>query len=154
MPRLPILEIRFKSKTLLPCNEKRRGMSDDDAAKRSAQLLVDIGRAIRNAHKNNLARQYPPASVRGEYPARRTGSLKNGIYSDPEKATRIISARTKVVRIGYSNKNSKPGKNPYFYGPHLVRNMGRLGIIETMNANMNLLNNPWKPVTMSVIQPG
>lgn len=154
MPRLAILEIRFKTQTLLPCKEKRVGMSDDDAIRRSAELLVEIGRNIRNAHKNNLGRQYPPSSSPGQYPARRTGSLKNGIYHDPEKPDRIIRARDRRVRIGYSNKNSKQGKNPYSYGPDLVRNMARLGIIETMNRNTQLLNNPWKPVIFNVIQVG
>jgi hypothetical protein len=58
------------------------------------------------------------------------------------------------VRIGYSNKNSKAGKNPYFYGPHLVTNMARLGLIETMNRNTQLLNNSWKPVTFRIIGAG
>lgn len=154
MPREAILEIRFKTKTLLPCKSKRRGLSDDEAARRSAELLVGIGRMIRDEHKSNLSRQYPPASRPGEYPARRTGSLKNGIYSDPENPDRIVRARDKRVRIGYSNKNAKPGKNPYFYGPDLVRQMHRLGIVDTINGNMRLLNNKWKPVTMMVINHG
>jgi len=154
MPRYHVLEIKFKTKTLLPCKEKRVGMTDDEAADRSARELIAIGKAIRDQHKRNLGRQYPPASRPGQYPARRTGSLKNGIFFDPEKLSRISRNGNARITIGYSNKNAKPQKNPYWYGPHLVNNRGRKGIVDTMAENMGLLNQSWKPVEFRVINPG
>jgi len=154
MPRYHVLEIKFKTKTLLPCKEKRVGMTDDEAADRSARELIAIGKAIRDQHKRNLGRQYPPSSRPGQYPARRTGSLKNGIFFDPEKLSRISRNGNARITIGYSNKNSKPGKNPYWYGPFLVNNRRRKGIVNTMQENMGLLNQSWKPVEFRVINPG
>lgn len=161
MPRYHVLEIKFKTKTLLPCKEKRVGMTDDEAADRSARELIAIGKAIRDQHKRNLGRQYPPSSRPGEYPARRTGSLKNGIFFDPEKLSRISRNGNARITIGYSNKNAKAGKRPYDpgspyggYGLFLVNRRGRKGIVDTMRENMGLLNQSWKPVEFRVINPG
>lgn len=156
MPRYHVVEIRYKTKTILPCKEKRRGMTDDEAAEESARQLVQIGRNIRDLHKRNLARQYPPASRPGYYPARRTGSLKNGIFSDPEKTIRISRKGDARVTVGYSNKNSKNGKNPYWYGPYLVNQRGRLGIMSTINSQegRNILNSTWKSVEFRQINRG
>lgn len=156
MPRYHVVEIRYKTKTILPCKEKRRGMTDDEAAEESARQLVRIGREIRDLHKRNLARQYPRASRPGEYPARRTGSLKNGIYFDPEQGRRISRQGNAKVIVGYSNKNARNGKEPYRYGPYLVNRRGRLGIMDTINSQegRNILNSTWKSVEFRQINRG
>lgn len=159
MPRTAIIEIKYKSKSMLPCPEKMAGMSEEDAEMKSAQILLEIGRNLRQAHKQNLSRPYPPppASRRGEYPRKRTGSLQRGIYCNPESSARIAKSRNKSVTIGYGIKDRKQGKEPYLYGPHLVNNMARKGIFNTFYSKRTMILAParrWKPVVMIQLRGG
>lgn len=157
MPRTPIIEIKYKSKSMLPCPEKMVGMSEEEAEMRSAQILLEIGRNLRQAHKQNLSTRYPPASRPGEYPRKRTGSLQRGIYCDPESGQRIANSRRKTITIGYGIKDRKANKTPHLYGPHLVNNMARKGIINTFYANRTAILAParhWKPVVMTQLRGG
>lgn len=157
MPRTAIIEIKYKSKSMLPCPEKMAGMSDEEAEMKSAQILLEIGRNLRQAHKQNLSRPYPPASRRGQYPRKRTGSLQRGIYCNPESSDRIAKSRSKSVTIGYGMKASNVGKRPDLYGPHLVNNMARKGIFNTLNANKAKILAPakrWKPVEIITLRGG
>ena len=138
MPRTAIIEIKYKSKSMLPCPEKMAGMSEEEAEMKSAQILLEIGRNLRQAHKQNLSRPYPPASKVGQYPRKRTGSLQRGIYCDPESGQRIANSRRKTITIGYGIKDRKANKTPHLYGPHLVNNMARKGIINTFYANRTM----------------
>jgi hypothetical protein len=157
MPRTAIIEIKYKSKSMLPCPEKMVGMSEEEAEMRSAQILLEIGRNLRQAHKQNLSTKYPPASRLGEYPRRRSGSLQRGIYCDPESGQRIANSRRKTITIGYGIKDRKGNKTPHLYGPHLVNNMARKGIINTFYANRTAILAParrWKPVVMTPLRGG
>ena len=157
MPRTAIIEIKYKSKSMLPCPEKMAGMSEEAAEMKSAQILLEIGRNLRQAHKQNLSKKYPPASRRGEYPRRRSGSLQRGIYCNPESSDRIAKSRSKTVTIGYGIKASKQGKTPYLYGPHLVNNMARKGIFNTFYSKRTMILSParrWKPVVMIQLRGG
>lgn len=157
MPRTAIIEIKYKSKSMLPCPEKMVGMSEEEAEMRSAQILLQIGRNLRQAHKKNLAIPYPRASKPGEYPRKRTGSLQRGIYCDPESGQRIANSRRKTITIGYGIKDRKAKKTPHLYGPHLVNNMARKGIKNTFYANRTAILAParrWKPVVMTVLRGG
>jgi|LakMenE18May11ns_1017448.scaffolds.fasta_scaffold9854823_2 hypothetical protein len=157
MPRTAIIEIKYKSKSMLPCPEKMVGMSEEEAEMRSAQILLEIGRNLRQAHKQKLSTKYPPASRPGEYPRRRSGSLQRGIYCDPESGQRIANSRRKTITIGYGIKDRKAYKTPHLYGPHLVNNMARKGIINTFYANRTAILAParrWKPVVMTVLRGG
>jgi hypothetical protein len=157
MPRTAIIEIKYKSKSMLPCPEKMVGMSEEEAEMRSAQILLEIGRNLRQAHKQKLSTKYPPASRRGEYPRRRSGSLQRGIYCDPESGQRIANSRRKTITIGYGIKDRKAYKTPHLYGPHLVNNMARKGIRNTFYANRTAILAParrWKPVVMTVLRGG
>lgn len=159
MPRTAIIEIKYKSKSMLPCPEKMAGMSEEEAEMKSAQILLEIGRNLRQAHKQNLSRPYPPppASRRGQYPRKRTGSLQRGIYCNPESSARIAKSRSKSVTIGYGMKASTPGKRPDLYGPHLVNNMARKGIINTFYSKRTMILAParrWKPVQMITLRGG
>lgn len=40
--------------------------------------MVHAGLFLRNTHRENINRAYPPASKAGQYPARRTGRLRDG----------------------------------------------------------------------------
>jgi hypothetical protein len=157
MPRTAIIEIKYKSKSMLPCPEKMVGMSEEEAEMRSAQILLEIGRNLRQAHKQKLSTKYPPASRRGEYPRRRSGSLQRGIYCDPESGQRIANSRRKTITIGYGIKDRKAYKTPHLYGPHLVNNMARKGIINTFRSKRTMILAParrWKPVVMTVLRGG
>lgn len=157
MPRTAIIEIKYKSKSMLPCPEKMVGMSEEEAEMKSAQILLEIGRNLRQAHKQNLSRPYPPASRVGEYPRKRTGSLQRGIYCNPESSARIAKSRSKSVTIGYGMKASSRGKRPDLYGPHLVNNMARKGIINTFYSKRTMILAParrWKPVQMITLRGG
>jgi hypothetical protein len=158
MPRTAIIEIKYKSKSMLPCPEKMVGMSEEEAEMKSAQILLEIGRNLRQAHKQNLSTKYPPASKPGEYPRRRSGSLQRGIYCDPESGQRIANSRRKTITIGYGIKDrTSPNKAPHLYGPHLVNNMARKGIIDTFLANRTAILAParrWKPVVMIPLRGG
>ena len=157
MPRTAIIEIKYKSKSMLPCPEKMAGMSEEAAEMKSAQILLEIGRNLRQAHKQNLSKKYPPASRPGEYPRRRSGSLQRGIYCNPESSDRIAKSRSKSVTIGYGMKASKQGKKPYLYGPHLVNNMERKGIRNTFYSKRTMILEParrWKPVVMDQLRGG
>jgi hypothetical protein len=157
MPRTAIIEIKYKSKSMLPCPEKMVGMSEEEAEMKSAQILLEIGRNLRQAHKQNLSKKYPPASMPGEYPRRRSGSLQRGIYCNPESSERIARSRSKSVTIGYGMKASKAGKTPYLYGPHLVNNMARKGIFNTFYSKRTMILAParrWKPVVMIQLRGG
>ena len=157
MPRTAIIEIKYKSKSMLPCPEKMVGMSEEEAEMRSAQILLEIGRNLRQAHKQNLSRPYPPASIPGQYPRKRTGSLQRGIYCDPESGQRIANSRRKTITIGYGIKDRKANKTPHLYGPHLVNNMARKGIRNTVYANRTAILAParrWKPVVMIQLRGG
>lgn len=157
MPRTPIIEIKYKSKSMLPCPEKMVGMSEEEAEMKSAQILLEIGRNLRQAHKKNLAIPYPRASKPGEYPRKRTGSLQRGIYCDPESGQRIANSRRKTITIGYGIKDRKAYKTPHLYGPHLVNKMARKGIINTFYANRTAILAParrWKPVVMIQLRGG
>jgi hypothetical protein len=142
---------------MLPCPEKMVGMSEEEAEMRSAQILLQIGRNLRQAHKKNLTTPYPRASKPGEYPRKRTGSLQRGIYCDPESGQRIANSRRKTITIGYGIKDRKAYKTPHLYGPHLVNNMARKGIINTFYANRTAILAParrWKPVVMIQLRGG
>jgi hypothetical protein len=157
MPRTAIIEIKYKSKSMLPCPEKMVGMSEEEAEMRSAQILLEIGRNLRQAHKQNLSRPYPPASIPGQYPRKRTGSLQRGIYCDPESGQRIANSRRKTITIGYGIKDRKAYKTPHLYGPHLVNNMARKGIFNTFYSKRTMILAParrWKPVVMTVLRGG
>jgi len=158
MPRTPIIEIKYKSKSMLPCPEKREGMSDADAESKSAQILLQIGRNLRQAHKKNLATRYPRASKPGEYPRKRSGSLQRGIYCDPESSQRIANSRRKTITIGYGTKDrASPNKVPNIYGPYLVRSMQRKGIVNTLKENRSSILAParsWKPVEIIIDSRG
>jgi hypothetical protein len=157
MPRTAIIEIKYKSKSMLPCPEKMAGMSEEEAEMRSAQILLEIGRNLRQAHKQNLSKKYPPASRPGEYPRRRSGSLQRGIYCDPESGQRIANSRRKTITIGYGIKDRKANRTPHLYGPHLVNNMARKGIINTFNSKRTMILAParrWKPVVMIPLRGG
>jgi hypothetical protein len=133
------------------------GMSEEEAEMRSAQILLEIGRNLRQAHKQNLSKKYPPASMPGEYPRRRSGSLQRGIYCDPESGQRIANSRRKTITIGYGIKDRKANKTPHLYGPHLVNNMARKGIINTFNSKRTMILAParrWKPVVMIPLRGG
>ena len=159
MPRTAIIEIKYKSKSMLPCPEKMAGMSEETAEMKSAQILLEIGRNLRQAHKQNLSRPYPPppASRVGEYPRKRTGSLQRGIYCNPESSDRIAKSRSKSVTIGYGIKDRTGQKIPYLYGPYLVNNMARKGIINTFRSERTMILAParhWKPVVMISLRSG
>ena len=157
MPRTAIIEIKYKSKSMLPCPEKMVGMSEEEAEMRSAQILLEIGRNLRQAHKQNLSTKYPPASRLGEYPRRRSGSLQRGIYCDPESGQRIANSRRKTITIGYGIKDRKGNKTPHLYGPHLVNNMARKGIINTFRSKRTMILAParhWKPVVIITLRGG
>ncbi len=159
MPRTAIIEIKYKSKSMLPCPEKMVGMSEEDAEMKSAQILLEIGRNLRQAHKQKLSRPYPPppASRRGQYPRKRTGTLQRGIYCDPESGQRIANSRKKTITIGYGIKDRTGRKTPHLYGPHLVNNMARKGIQNTFNVNRSKILAParrWKPVVMIPLRGG
>ena len=157
MPRTAIIEIKYKSKSMLPCPEKMAGMSEEEAEMKSAQILLEIGRNLRQAHKQNLSKKYPPASRPGEYPRWRTKSLQRGIYCNPESSARIAKSRSKSVTIGYGMKASRQDKRPDLYGPHLVNNMARKGIFNTFYSKRTMILEParrWKPVVMDQLRGG
>lgn len=157
MPRTAIIEIKYKSKSMLPCPEKMAGMSEEEAEMKSAQILLEIGRNLRQAHKQNLSKKYPPASRPQEYPRRRSGSLQLGIYCNPESSDRIAKSRSKTITIGYGIKHRKAYKTPHLYGPHLVNNMARKGIRNTFYSKRTMILAParrWKPVVMIPLRGG
>lgn len=155
MPRFNVIEIKYKTNTLLPCKEKRQGMTDQEAWYESAKQLLRIGREIRDEHKRLLNVPYRgTASVRGQYPRKRTGSLRRGIFCDPESASRIANARSPKITIGYSNKNASKGKNPFEYGRILTNIMKRKGIVKTTQKNKNILNSTWKSVEFRILNQG
>ena len=86
----------------------------------AGQLLL-FARAVVNEHKRRLSRQYPPASVRGEYPARRTGNLWRSTVARPLSAQLI--QRTGRVAVGYLDRA--------FYGV-ILKAKGRLSLDETI----------------------
>lgn len=157
MPKTHIIEIKYASKSMLPCPERRAGMTDDDAERKSASILFQIGRNLKQAHKKNLSRRGPPASRPGQYPRKVTGSLQRGIFCDPESSARIANSRRKTITIGYGTKAASRGKRPDIYGPHLVGAMLRKGIANTLSANRNKILAParkWKPVEIIILRSG
>lgn len=64
-----------------------------NAGKKFSQVmnnrLAMAGLLLRNEHRKNINRPYPPASTPGEFPARRTGNLRDGtlLEVEPNKAT-------------------------------------------------------------------
>lgn len=155
MPRYHVVEIKYKTKTLLPCKEKYRGMTQQQAWDESARQLLRIGRQLRDEHKRRLNTPFRGTpSIPGQYPFKRTGSLRRGIFCDPEKANRIANSKNPRITIGYSNKHASPGKNPYHYGQVLTNLMARKGIADTVRDSANILNSTWKSVEFRVINPG
>lgn len=87
-----------------------------------AGQLLAFARACVNEHKRRLSVQYPPASVPGEYPARRTGNLRRSTVARPKSVATIQS--TGVIRIGYLDRA--------FYGVILETKMRRLSFADTV----------------------
>lgn len=59
-----------------------------------ANRMMMAGLWLRNEHRKNIDRPYPPASVEGEFPARRTGRLRDGILLEVEPARVIVADTT------------------------------------------------------------
>lgn len=66
----------------------------DAIERRVAAALADVGSDIVADVKADLAERYPPASVPGEHPARRTGRLREGTT-----ATVVIDNRGPALRL-------------------------------------------------------
>ncbi len=63
---------------------------------RAFNKLVRGGIVLRNCHKQDLEVRYPPASVPGEFPHRRTGRLLGGVLlqAEPQASTVRVSSTT------------------------------------------------------------
>ena len=44
--------------------------------------LTEVGKASEEAFRNGMSKKYPPASAAGDWPANRTGALKESIRSE------------------------------------------------------------------------
>ena len=69
-----------------------------------------------------LNKPYPPASVPGEYPAKRTGHGQGGVVYEPQTTSAV--ARTQAVKIGYVEN--------VFYMGLLEAYRNRLGLVNTV----------------------
>lgn len=90
--------------------------------------LSSIAAKIVKNYKAALNRDHPPASIAGEFLAKRSGALQKSVASKP--------GRGNTHKIGYNKKTKgrKPKKGrktpfaPYRYGPMHIAHHGRKGI--------------------------
>lgn len=102
----------------------------DRKARREA--LVSFASQLTEQHKKNIGRQGPPASVPGEYPARRSGRLQRSVYFKPRTADSISD--NGVIKIGYKRSGKRP--DPAVYSEILAAR-GRLGLADTADSMAN-----------------
>jgi len=102
----------------------------DRKARREA--LISFASSIVEKHKVNIGRQGPPASVPGEYPARKSGRLQRSVYFKPRTADSI--GDNEKIKIGYKRRGSKP--DPAMYSVILAAR-GRLGLADTADSQVN-----------------
>lgn len=93
------------------------------------EALISFASSIVEKHKSNIGKQYPPASLPGEYPARRSGRLQRSVYFKPRTADSIRD--NGLIKIGYKRGGSKP--DPAFYSQILAAR-GRLGLADTADS--------------------
>lgn len=87
-----------------------------------ARLIGDLARAVQAEHRRRLSVAYPPASKRGQYPAKRTGNLRDSIAFRPGDAKAIQV--TGSLRMAYLRRA--------FYGNILEIEMGRTSLADTI----------------------
>jgi hypothetical protein len=89
-----------------------------------AREMLKLARAVVNEHKKRISRQYPPASRKGEYPARRSGNLRRSTVVRPLPLS-VATVRVRgTIKVGFLDRA--------WYGVHLEANMGRLGMAKTI----------------------
>ena len=74
---------------------------DPELERRAGQLLIVAAITIESELQTKLSRSYPPASKRGEYPARRTGNLMNSPMHLPEPVAEVGKAGQ--LRMGWAD---------------------------------------------------
>jgi hypothetical protein len=70
--------------------KKRMRLAAASTIKRAANILVE-------AHQKDLNRRYPPASKVREFPAKRTGRLRQSVVTAPLTVTEIASKQYALV---------------------------------------------------------
>ena len=89
------------------------------------KYLLQFASQIVEKHKQNIKVDYPPASLPGEYPARRSGKLQRSVYYKPRTAESLED--NSRIKIGYKSQG-KP--DPAFYSK-ILAGRGRLGLADT-----------------------
>jgi hypothetical protein len=89
------------------------------------KYLLQFASQIVEKHKQNINVKYPPASLPGEYPARRSGKLQRSVYYKPRTPESLED--NSRIKIGYKSQG-KP--DPAFYSK-ILAGRGRLGLADT-----------------------
>lgn len=86
-----------------------------------AEKMIAIGEVAANMLRQRLSTPYPPASVPGQYPRKRTGNLLSSVQLFPKTAATLVkqySRKPMKVVVGYAKKG--------FYG-YILTWRGRKG---------------------------
>lgn len=67
-----------------------------------AQRLIACAITLQSAETNELGTSYPPSSVPGQYPHRRTGNLQSSVMYEPTAVAEV--AKRLEIRVGYAAK--------------------------------------------------
>lgn len=102
----------------------------------AAQRILDAMLYLRFEYQQKVDKLFPPASVPGEYPRRRTGQGQDGCHVFPTTAEEIVTAGG--CYIGFTHES--------WYMPYLERERNRLGLLylyHELQANMkNMIDTP------------
>ena len=105
-----LFEIRYKSP---------RGVPEWYSPKLVAKKIKNITNDIIRQHRRDINNKYPPASLPGRFPHKRTGNLKKSVSSRPIAITEraFNKARDLKVKLGYDEKflKKKSGYHAYWY---------------------------------------
>lgn len=83
-----------------------------------AGQLLKFARLVVNDYRESISRQYPPASKKGQFPARRTGNLRRSTVVRPRSVAEV--AATGQVKVGFLQRA--------WYGVVLEYEMDRVGL--------------------------
>ena len=96
----------------------------------AAERLLNATKKLQKLARQAFGEHYPPASVPGQFPKRRTGNLVRSIQIIPDNVSEIVR-RQLSVGLGYGPRAP--------YGPILEDYRKRLGLAEVVRKNRALL---------------